>query len=156
MRLNKQNLMPMIYVLVLISCGSTKMPDCIDESQISDGPCTMQYDPVCGCDGKSYGMPAKQNATGSFLGCRANVTRTNGCSIAVGIHFSPMAYSFGKILLFLSIACIVNAVVGLLFPRIPYESLGIMDSLFKKGRRIILFRIINPAIKGVKINADYQ
>jgi len=54
-------------------------------------------------------------------------------SVVVGIHFLPMALSFGPRMLLLGAACIVNAVLGLLLPQLPYEIFGLFDGCLKFG-----------------------
>lgn len=38
--------------------------DCIDPSRISNNACTLQYDPVCGCNGVTYGNECEAGRAG--------------------------------------------------------------------------------------------
>jgi hypothetical protein len=46
------------FMIISLSQGTCKkksdQADCIDESKITDRNCITLYDPVCGCDNKTY------------------------------------------------------------------------------------------------------
>jgi hypothetical protein len=51
----------LIFVL-LISCK--KDNDCIDETKKHNNACTLQYEPVCGCNEKNYGNACEAKRDG--------------------------------------------------------------------------------------------
>ncbi len=60
-------LIPLSFLLLSNSCTkpAQDVAACIDESKINpDQMCTMQYDPVCGCNGKTYGNSCEADRAG--------------------------------------------------------------------------------------------
>ncbi|HON53363.1 MAG TPA: hypothetical protein P5243_00220 [Bacteroidales bacterium] len=43
-----------IFISIIVSCAACKRNNCI-EKKSDDCYCTYQYDPVCGCNNKTYG-----------------------------------------------------------------------------------------------------
>jgi Kazal-type serine protease inhibitor domain len=60
-----KSLIVALLLTTIFSCQKEEVivDDCVEKPQ-SNAVCTKQYDPVCGCNGKTYGNSCMANAMG--------------------------------------------------------------------------------------------
>ena len=68
-----------------------------------------------------------------------------GALLATGIHFFPYYFVHGKSMIFLGLACVINAAVGYLSPQTSLVTIAYIDAFIKLAFGLYLFFLSKPS-----------